>query len=165
MAPPNALVTVLVALLLAGAAAAPRPSFDDVPPCHWAAEAVADLDRLGIFIGFPADAGYESVNAVRQVFEGLRCGDPAWSLRFVRAAPAAFGLQPRVVLVAFALEADVEAWTSVGARIAYSLTTVTEEDGVRRSDQRAGHIEVVRDPFGWRVDYAALAGLELPLFR
>lgn len=79
--------------------------FADVPPCHWAYEAVNEMAELGIFIGFPPEDGFLSVNALRQVFEGLRCDAPEWSLRFLSGAPSGLGQQAQVL--GFELESDL----------------------------------------------------------
>lgn len=156
-----------VGLAFTGAASeqqAPEPAFADVPPCHWAAEAVNRLADKGIFIGFPPEPAYLSVNALRQVFEGLRCADPTWSLRFLDGAPAGFGEGP-VVLAGFALEAELLELSAEWASIAFTVTLNMEEAGIRRVEVREGTAVALRDGEGWRVAYESLAGLEPTLFQ
>jgi hypothetical protein len=148
---------------LASAQARPEAPFLDVPPCHWAAEAVAELADLHIVIGFPPDDAYSAENAFRQVFEGLRCEDPAWSLAFLAAAPAAFGTGP-ATLVGFSLRSEVIAREATRVRLAYELTAVLEEQGVRSTHEREGVAEVHRGDEGWRVPYDDVRALALPIF-
>lgn len=161
---------IMIVLLLTALAAAPwtlaAPGawFEDVPPCHWAAEAVAEVAELGIFIGFPSDGAYDSVNALRQVFEGLRCGDPSWSLRFLQGAPAVFGLAPVADLAGFALEPTLLELHDDRATVSFALTAVLVEAGVERTETRAGSVTLRSDGHGWRVAYGELAELDLALF-
>jgi hypothetical protein len=141
-----------------------EPRFADVPPCHWAAEAVNRLADLGIFIGFPPEPAYLSVNALRQVFEGLRCEDPSWSLRFLEGAPLGFGQPPAPRLAGFELTAELVELTADQARVAFTVLLVLDEAGLRRIETRQGEALVRRDGLGWRVAYASLAGLEPSLF-
>jgi hypothetical protein len=151
-------------LVLGLASAQTITPFDDVPPCHPAAAAVARLAATGIVVGFPADDGYGSVNAVRQVFEGLRCADAGWSLRFMRGAPVAFGLLPRMSLVGFELAPTLNEYDGERAVVSVSLTVVLEEAGDRQVLARSGDVLVDKGPDGWRVPYAELAALDLPVF-
>ena len=160
------LIVLLIAALGSApwARAAPSAWFEDVPPCHWAAEAVAEVAQLGIFVGFPSDGAYDSVNALRQVFEGLRCGDPSWSLRFLHGAPAVFGLAPAADLMGFALEPTLLELHDDRASVSFALTAVLAEAGVERTEARAGTVTLRSDGHGWRVAYDELAELELALF-
>ncbi|MBS3933484.1 MAG: S-layer homology domain-containing protein [Truepera sp.] len=156
-----------LALLLASTSLgqhATEPHFADVPPCHWAAEAVNRLAGQGIFIGFPPEPAYDSVNALRQVFEGLLCADPAWSLRFLEGAPVGFGEPPAPRLVGFELASELLELTAEQARIAFTVALVLDEPDLRRLETRHGEALVRRDGVGWRVSYASLAGLEPTLF-
>jgi hypothetical protein len=159
----------LFVLLLAALASMPwalsaSAWFEDVPPCHWAAAAVAEVAELGIFIGFPSDGAYDSVNALRQVFEGLRCGDASWSLRFMQGAPARFGLAPAADLTGFALETTLLEMHDDRAIVSFALTAVVAEAGVERTEARSGTVTLRSDGHGWRVAYGELAGLDLALF-
>ncbi len=158
------LLVLLVGMQLAyGGARAPAP-FADVPPCHWAAEAVAELAEVGIFIGFPVDHDYLAANALRQVFEGLRCDDLDWSRAFIEAAPEAFAEVAGVQLVGFALDTVVVERVGPRAEIGYSLTTVVEHQATRITEVREGTIEAQLGAAGWQVAYADLADLALPVF-
>ena len=158
------LIVVVIAALAAVANGREAAPFADVPPCHWAAEAVAELADTGIFIGFPPDDTYLSVNALRQVFEGLRCDDPSWTTRFVADAPADLGHAPAPRLLGFELEATVVERTPAQIELGYALTVHLEHEGARTTAAREGTLPVHRSELGWRVAYADLAALDLPLF-
>lgn len=149
------------------ASIAPSPStapFPDVAPCHWAAKAVAEVAGEGIFVGFPPDPAYDSVNALRQVFGGLQCGRPTWSRRFVAGAPAAFPPAAGPGLAAFTLDATVVSLSEGAAVLSVNLTAVIDRNGARRTLDRRGTVTSTRTDSGWRVAYADLAGLDLPFF-
>jgi hypothetical protein len=139
------------------------PAFADVPPCHWAADAVNRLAGRNIFLGFPPEDTYLATNALRQVFAGLGCDAPSWSLRFLHDAPADFGeREPR--LVSYDLQTSVQELGPERGSIVFTLTVVLEQDGMRRTESREGTATVLRDGEGWRVDYDSLVPLELNLF-
>lgn len=153
-------LALLLAAWLSAARAQGGPAFADVPPCHWAAEAVQRLAGTGIFIGFPPDDAYLSTNALRQVFEGLRCGDHAWSLRFIDGGPEALREPGLPDLEGFELEVQPAFIEAGRARLAFALTAVI--DG--RTEVREGVVDVRRTDAGWQVAYADLAALDLPIF-
>lgn len=148
----------------AGAGADAAPAFADVPPCHWAAAAVARVERAGIFVGFPPDPSYLSVNALRQVFEGLKCGDPSWTLRFLAGAPAALRLAPGPALASFELEPRIVSLSKADARLAFRLTAVIRQHGTTETLERQGTVMATRTHAGWQIAYAGLAKLGLPFF-
>jgi len=147
-----------------GPAAAAGPAFADVPPCHWAAKAVAKVARTGIFVGFPPDPGYDSVNALRQVFEGLQCGQPSWSVRFMTGVPGAFRAAGGPSLASFTLRPRVVSLDANEARLAFQLNVVIDQNGTRRTVSRQGTATARHTGAGWQVAYADLAGLHLPFF-
>lgn len=139
-------------------------AFSDVPPCHWAAGAVADVAGDGIFVGFPPDPGYDGVDALRQVFEGLRCGEPAWSLRFMSGAPDAFAARGGPVLVSYTLEPGIASVSADRAVLRFRLRAVVDRNGTQRTLTRRGTATATRTGAGWQVAYADLAALDLPFF-
>ena len=79
------LVIVGAAISLVGLAQA-QTAYVDVPPCHWAVEAINTVsagDKVT-----PAQSASNAQNAVRQVFEGMQCGNPAWTSKFIADAPS-----------------------------------------------------------------------------
>lgn len=148
----------------ATASAAPSSPFVDVPPCHWAKKAVARVTRLGLFVGFPPDPGYDSVNALRQVFEGLKCGQPAWSMHFLAGVPHAFASSGDVSLAGFRLDPSIVSLGHGKARIAFRLTAVIDARGTQRTLERKGTVTASHGRSGWQLPYAELAKLDLPVF-
>jgi hypothetical protein len=157
-------LVLVVAPLVGSALARPGAPFDDVPPCHWAAEAVSEVAGLGIFVGFPRDDATLSVNALRQVFEGLRCADADWSLRFLWGAPTEFGLQEHAALRGFDLSATLQDLQADRAVVAFTLSLVLDDGVAERIETLAGTATLQRDDDSWRVRYDDLAALGLPLF-
>ncbi len=141
-----------------------QPAFADVPPCHWAAKAVARVAHLGIFVGFPPNPSYLSVNALRQVFEGLKCGDPSWSQRFLTGTPAAFPPAGAPTLAGFELHTQIVSLSRTRARLAFRLTARVDQNGAQHTLRREGDITATNTSAGWRVPYADLTKLGLPFF-
>jgi hypothetical protein len=137
-----------LSLSLTLAAQHDEPYFADVPPCHWAFEAVNRLAGA-LFVGFPPRDDYLAVNAVWQVFEGLRCEDPSWSLRFLEGAPEALAVGVPVRLVGFELETALISLEADTAEVSLSLLASLEEAGERHSETRQGTVNIVRTVDGW----------------
>lgn len=148
----------------AGGAATPSSPFVDVPPCHWAAKAVSRVTGKGLFVGFPPDPAYDSVNALRQVFEGLKCGQPAWSMHFLEGAPDAFASAGGASLAGFDLTPTILSVGEHQAQIAFRLTAVIDERGAERTLERQGTVTATHTGAGWLVPYTQLASLGLPIF-
>lgn len=159
----RASATMLVCLAAAVApvaSAQTHDAFPDVPPCHWAAEAVHR-------IGAPVDANTSrarasqelTANAARQVFEGLRCGEPEWSERFLLGPPADW--PPDIAVHAFALEV-VELRRSGDEAEADVALSVTLADGTTL--ERSGTVGLAFGEGEWRASYESLAALDLPIF-
>src|SRR5579884_3466703 len=65
-------------------AAPPAPMFKDVPKDHWAYQAVYDLERLGILVGYPGTAGHSAARLLGAPPPGETAAD-----RMIRSAPVA----------------------------------------------------------------------------
>jgi hypothetical protein len=154
------LLAGLAVLGLVGAQQAPRSAFVDVPPCHWAAEAVRVLAARGLIQGYPADRRELAENALRQVFEGLKCGDPEWSLEFLEGAPSSFTSDPADRLEGFELRGLQSRIDGDRASIAFQV--VASHKGVVYT--RGGTARLVFVQPGWKVLYESLVVLELPFF-
>ncbi|RIH84617.1 S-layer homology domain-containing protein [Calidithermus roseus] len=154
------LLASLAVLGLAGAQQAPRGGFVDVPPCHWAAEAVRALAAKELVQGSPAGSRELVENALRQVFEGLRCGDPGWSLEFLEGAAASFAAGSVEKLEGFELR---KLQTSIdGDRASVAFQLVVSREGVVYT--RQGTARLVSIQPGWKVLYESLVELKLPFF-
>jgi hypothetical protein len=150
----------LVLLLGLGLAQqAPQGSaFVDVPPCHWAKEAVDRITDASA-VAPPQPSAALAANAVQQVFEGLKCGDPQWSARFIADAPNVF-LLGASKLSGFELR-------GLQARVSGNTATVRFQVIAHLASgtlTRSGEVRLSFSPDGWKSDYATLAGLNLPVF-
>ncbi len=132
--------------------------FVDVPPCHWARAAIEAIARPDPNAR-PQPSALLAENALRQVFEGLKCNDPAWSERFLQNPAPGFG-RTGVNLSSFELSSIQTRLTGNQATLRFSLLAVLDGNPVRRS----GEAQLVFGGQGWRVVYASLAALNLPVF-
>jgi hypothetical protein len=168
---PWALLTIAVTLSLSPAAAAQEAGFDDVPPWHWAFEAVQRLGAAGIFVGYPTNDRERTLNAVTQVYDAFaHAAHPAargWAERFLVNLPTNWP-QPleRSPLVSFRLEnARVDV---LGTTIAVSYVAVVSvlSAGAVTSTRAAVRAEIQKDADGrLRVNYASLAVAQPQIFR
>jgi len=165
-------IAVLAATLLlppgAALAQAPPSRFEDVPPWHWAYDAVRKLAENGIILGYPRDDRELALNAVVQVYAAFaHAAHPsaqAWAEAFLVNLPAGWPAPlQRSELTAFQL-------TGSQVRLDGPRGTVSVQSVVRT--RRAAGIRtqltatVVRDDAGrWRVDYASLVRGQADVFR
>lgn len=155
----NKPLSVCLLALLLGVSLAQRTPFADVSPCHWASGAVAGIAGTPeIDIEQARTSVYLAENALRQVFEGLRCGDLGWSAAFMSGTPE--GTVSQGTLDSYRLA--VESVTLDGRRGTIRFVLTAMIDGV--STVHGGSAELVFRGRSWQVDYASLAGLGLPLF-
>ena len=166
----GALALVAIAVGSAGAQAAPS-AFVDVPPWHWAFDAVQDGAARGIFTGYPVDDRELVANALVQVYEAFtRPTHPAareWAEWFLTNTPTGWP-QPleRSRLIAFTLD-DLRAEVRDDRATATFVAVTTVRDD--------GHVTTVRVPVQaqaerdasrhWRVDYSTLVTGQPSIFR
>ena len=148
-------IPLLLAATSLAFAQSPTP-FVDVPPCHWAADAV------GRIAGEPQVTGaqtsiYLVENAVQQVFEGLKCGNLEWSAYFLTDVPA--GTTPRGALESFALSDVGSSISGTNASVSFTVTAVV--DG--QTYTREGEANLLFADGRWAVGYSSLAALGLPV--
>ncbi|MCX7782229.1 MAG: hypothetical protein N2318_01120 [Meiothermus sp.] len=155
----------LLALLLLGslAPATGQPQsgtspFVDVPPCHWARAAVEAISQPDPSLR-PQASALLAENALRQVFEGLKCNDPAWSERFLQNPAPGFG-RSEANLRNFELSGMQTQVAGNRATIRFRLTAVLNGTAL----QRSGRAQLVFTEQGWKVDYGSLATLNLSVF-
>ena len=133
----------------------PTP-FVDVPPCHWAADAVGRIAGEPQVTGAQTSS-YLVENAVQQVLEGLKCGNLDWSAYFLNNVPA--GTTPQGTLQSFALSNVGSSISGTNASVSFTVTAVV--DG--QSYTREGEASLVFVEGRWTVDYGSLAAFGLPV--
>lgn len=164
-------VTVAVAVLaVAGPAGAQVPwAFVDVPPWHWAFDAVQRGAAAGIFAGYPASDGELVANALAQVYDAFRHPEhplaPAWAEAFLTNLPAGWPQPLRRSRLVESLLSGVEVRVAGNrATIRWTVEVAVRGDGTARSRMTAT-AAAVRDPAGrWRMDYADLAAAHPQVF-
>src|SRR5437879_548664 len=79
-------ITAAAGAVLIACAAATAAGFPDVPPWHWAYDAVTRDQDAGVIVGYPASPGALIDNAITQVYDGFAhasaAGAQAWVERF-----------------------------------------------------------------------------------
>jgi hypothetical protein len=152
--------------LLVGAAfgllglAKAQTAYVDVPACHWAVAAI-NIVSAGDKVT-PAQSASTAQNAVRQVFEGMQCGDPAWTNQFIADAPSGLAaLVSSKPVRGFQLTFGQTTVSGKSATVTVNLS-VTLSSGVQT---RTGTLSLSSDnKAAWRVSYSSLAALNLVLF-
>jgi hypothetical protein len=149
------------ALFLTIATVRAQSTFVDVPPCHWAAEAidqVSGMDQVQ-----PTSTAPLAVNALEQVFAGLRCENVNWAVRFVAGAPDTFAQGG--TLKGYTLNALETRVQGAQATVRYRLVVTLDRSGTTSTSTRTGTVQLQADPgTGWRVMYASLKAMNLPIF-
>jgi hypothetical protein len=144
------LVSSAMALTIASGRA--QNTFVDVPPCHWAAQAIDQVSGLD-----------QAVNALEQVFAGLRCENVNWAVRFVAGAPETFAQGG--TLKGYTLNALETRVQGAQASVRYRLSVTLDRSGTTSTSTRTGTVQLQADPgTGWRVMYASLKAMNLPIF-
>ncbi len=153
-------------LVVVGAASAllglvnAQTAYVDVPACHWAVTAINTVsagDKVT-----PAQSASTAQNAVRQVFEGMQCGDAGWTGRFIDGAPGTLAaIVTSKTLRGYQVVFGRTVVTGNSATVAVNLT-LNLTTGVQK---RSGSLVLSSDQkSAWRVKYASLVGLNLTVF-
>ena len=163
----------LALVVLAGSAAwAQGPSaFVDVPPWHWAFDAVQQGATAGIFTGYPTADGELVANALVQVYEAFaHAGHPAargWAEWFLTNTPTQWP-QPlqRSRLAGFTLE-DLRVQVNADrARATFTAMVAMRTDGGQSTLRSSMEAQAEKDGSGhWRIDYSTLVAGQPQLFR
>jgi hypothetical protein len=156
MKPLFALLTATSLLSLAHA----QTAYVDVPSCHWAVAAINIVS--GGDVVTPVQNASNAQNAVRQVFEGIQCGDPAWAKKFIADAPSSLDTQIkskplRSFAVTFGRTVVNGNTASVTVNLSLNLSSGTQRRNAvlkLSSDAKAA----------WKVSYASLSALNLAVF-
>ena len=164
---------IAVVVLVPGMAALAQPSvpFQDVPPWHWAFEAVQRTALAGIFVGYPAVDRDLAINAVTQVYDAfVHAAHPRareWAERFLINLPVGWP-QPlqQSRLVSFRLEQPrVDIKGERGAISVVAVIHLRRARGVAEA-RTPLRLEVRKDAEGrWRVNYADLAAAQPEVFK
>jgi hypothetical protein len=138
-----------------------QTAFVDVPSCHWATEAINQIS--GETSVTPAQNASTAANALRQVFEGMKCADPNWTLQFIQNAPESLrALIASDPLKGFSLPSVTGNVSGNTAKVNFKLN-ITLKNGL--SVARTGNAQLVTDKkTGWKVVYSSLSALNLPIF-
>lgn len=166
-----ATVFALVTLATATAWAQGPSAFVDVPPWHWAYDAVQQGAAAGIFTGYPTSDSELVANALVQVYEAfVHASHPAaqgWAEWFLTNTPSQWP-QPlqRSRLLGFALQ-DVRVRVSGNrASVAFIAAVTVRADGGQSTARSPMEARAEKDGSGhWRVDYTALAAGQPQIFR
>jgi len=164
-----AALAVAVVVPTDGALAQTPPSrFEDVPPWHWAYDAVQRLAEHGIILGYPRDERELALNAVMQVYAAFaHAGHPsarAWAESFLTNLPAGWPAPlQRSELTAFQLSESQVRLDGRRGTVSVQGVVRTRRAADRRLSMTAS---VVQDDAGrWRVDYASLVQGHPDVFR
>lgn len=138
-----------------------QTAFVDVPSCHWATAAINQISGETSVI--PAQNASTAANAFRQVFEGMKCADPNWTLQFIQNAPESLrALIAGDPLKGFSLANVTATVSSNTAKVNFKLN-ITLKSGL--SVARTGNAQLVADKkTAWKVLYSSLSTLNLPIF-
>jgi hypothetical protein len=155
----NRLLIVCAFALLGSSALAQRTPFADVSPCHWASGAIGGIAGTpDVDVEQARTSAYLAENALRQVFEGLQCSDLGWSAGFMHGTPE--GTVSQGALERFVL--DVRSLLLDGGQGSVAFALTTRIDGVETVQE--ADAELIFEGRSWKVAYASLAALDLPLF-
>jgi hypothetical protein len=138
-----------------------QTAFVDVPSCHWATEAINQIS--GETSVTPAQNASTAANALRQVFEGMKCADPNWTLQFIQNAPESLrALISSDPLKGFSLPSVMANVSGNTAKVNFKLN-ITLKNGL--SVARTGNAQLIADKkTGWKVVYSSLSALNIPIF-
>jgi hypothetical protein len=159
-----ALVTA-VALLAAGPA--PAAPFPDVPPWHWAYQAVTKIQAAGLVVGYPTPPAQLVENSVTQVFDGFvhaqAPGAREWVERFTYDRPADWpGPFLHATLSSFLLDNLSVQVSGDAATAAFDATVAVREGGGVRTLRGPMRVRLRLIDGDWKADYATLAAGSAP---
>lgn len=154
--------TLALVVIAAGSAGAQTPAaFVDVPPWHWAFDAVQDGAAKGIFTGYPTDDREMVANALVQVYEAFshpsHPAARAWAEWFLADIPSGWPQAlERSQLTSFALEGVAVDVTGDRATATFVAVTTMRDGGVSTARTRV-QARAERDTSRhWRIDYLTL---------
>ena len=157
----DALLGVVVGVLVTAgpAAAADSTPFPDVPPWHWAFDAVIKDQGAGLLIGYPAAPAELGRNSIAQVYDGFvhagAEGAQAWVERFSYNRPATWPAPlQRSEIAQFTLNGLRLSARDDTATATFTATVTTRQGRAVTTPMRVALRFNGQD---WQVDYAGLA--------
>jgi hypothetical protein len=146
-----------------GAASVPFP---DVPPWHWAHDAVQKDQDAGLVIGYPASPAELAATAVTQVYDGFAHaaapGAQEWVERFTYNRPPDWPAPlQRAQVARFALTGMALALSQETGTATFRAAVTTRAGRTVTSPMR---VPLRFNGQDWQADYAALAAAS-PIFR
>ena len=123
--------------------------FVDVPPCHWAAGAVAAISNPAVVQASALNNPQLVVNSLEQVFEGLKCGDVEYTKGFLQGYLPGFAPGK---IEGFNLTTSAVRISGQTATLNFTLSLSTGGNPTRRSGQAGLQLVGGR----WLVQYADL---------
>jgi hypothetical protein len=152
-----ALVGVVVSTGVVGAV--DGGGFPDVPPWHWASDAVTKDQGAGLVVGYPAAPAELAQNAITQVYDGFTHagakGAQEWVERFSYNRPANWPAPlQRSQFVQVTLSGMRMAVHDDTATAAFTAAVATRQGRTVTTPMR---VELRHNGGDWQVDYASLA--------
>lgn len=161
-------MALFLTALLAGMLAQPAlgASFPDVPPWHWAYQAVQSLQRDGLVNGYRTSSRDLAENSIDQVFGGFAhasaAGAQQWVERFAYRLPSNWPAPlQRGALTSYSLS-DMDLAISGTHGVATFTANLRDRSGRSQSRRVRAHLSF--NGQDWQADYADLAA-QIPLFR
>jgi hypothetical protein len=164
----RAVALVMVLLALPGVAWAQPRTFEDVPPWHWAFDAVQRVAAARIMIGYPRNDRDLAANAAVQVYEAFAnsAHEAAreWAERFLTNLPADWPRPlERSPLRGYRLEQLRVTLFADRGTVSFTAVVRLADDRALRATVR---VAVTKDNEGrWRVNYPDLAAGQPQIFR
>lgn len=159
-----ALAAAAGVVLTAGAAGA--ASFPDVPPWHWAYDAITRDAAAGLIVGYPVAPAELIENSLTQVYDGFvhsgARGAQEWVERFTYNRPTSWPAPIAHSQVAAFLLSGMRITVTGDVATAQFSAAVTTRDGKTSTSQMRVQLRLSRPD--WQVDYATLSAAS-PVFR
>lgn len=153
-------------VVLIGGAAATAAPFPDVPPWHWAYDAITKDQAAGLIIGYPAPPTELIENSLTQVYDSFvhsgAKGAQGWAERFTYNRPASWPAPLTHSVIAAFLFSGMQVAVSGGTATAQFSATVTTRDGKTATSPM--RVQLRLNGQDWQVDYSTLSA-NSPAFR
>ncbi len=152
-------------VVLIGSAAG-AAAFPDVPPWHWAYDAITRDAAAGLIVGYPAAPAELIENSLTQVYDGFvhsgARGAQGWVERFTYNRPGDWPAPFAHAQIAAFLLSGVQIAVTGDTATAQFTAAVTTRDGKSSTGQMRVRLRLSGED--WQVDYATLSAAS-PVFR